>query len=414
MAFAKRRTGASGKVTYTAVYLDPDGRERSAGTFDGKREAEKAARRAQNAVESAEWIDPVDGKLTFERYVEDYWWPSRQLELTTRAAYRSYLDKHFLPYLGKRPMSSITPTTVEAWIAKALKGGLSAASVRKYHSMLKTIFQRAVRDRVVLTNPCAATELPKAVRKPRTIPTPEEFDRLISEVPPRWRLMILVEIETGLRWGELVALRPGSIDFLRRLVHVQETVVEVSKKISPTGERMQFKAYPKNDRHRTLSIGQPLIELLSADIATRDLTRDDLLFPASLKDRTRPVSRNTFRTKVWLPALQRAGLDFHVRIHDLRHAHASWLLAGGADLKAVMERMGHSQLTTALRYLHTLPDADENALAAFERIRSRSLPKPINADEAEEALATEPEPSPGVHHDEVTPPFGNLPQRSAG
>jgi len=393
MAFAKKRIGAGGKVTYTAVYLDPDGRERSAGTFDGKREAEKAARRAQNAVESAEWIDPVDGNLTFERYVEDYWWPSRQLELTTRAAYRSYLDKHFLPYFGKRPMASITPTTVESWIATALREGLSAASVRKYHSMLKTIFQRAVRDRVLLTNPCAATELPKAVRKPRTIPTPEEFDQLISEVPKRWRLMILVEIETGLRWGELVALRPGSIDFLRRQIHVRETVVEVSRKISPTGERMQFKAYPKNDQHRTLSVGQPLVELLGADISIRDLARDDLLFPSSLKDGRRPVSRNTFRTKVWLPALGRAGLDFHVRVHDLRHAHASWLLAGGADLKAVMERLGHSQLTTAQRYLHTLPDADEQALAAFERIRSRSLPKTADAGDSEE------------FEDEATPPI---------
>lgn len=96
--------------------------------------------------------------------------PRRQFELTTRAAYRSHLDKHFIPYFGKRSMSSITATVVEAWIAGALRGGLSAASVRKYHSMLKTIFQRAVRDRVILTNPCAATELPKAVRKPRTIP----------------------------------------------------------------------------------------------------------------------------------------------------------------------------------------------------------------------------------------------------
>jgi integrase len=388
LSFAKKRVGAGGKVTYTAVYLDPDGRERSAGTFGGKREAEKAARRAQNAVESAEWIDPVDGKLTFERYVEDYWWPGRQLELTTRAAYRSYLDKHFLPYFGKRAMSSITPTTVEGWIAKALRDGLSAASVRKYHSMLKTIFQRAVRDRILLTNPCASTELPKAVRKPRTIPTPEEFDRLISEIPKRWRLMILVEIETGLRWGELVALRPGSIDFLRRQVHVRETVVEVSRKISPTGERMQFKAYPKNDRHRTLVVGQQLIELLSADIAARELARNDLLFPSSIRDGTRPVSRNTFRTKVWLPALGRAGLDVHVRVHDLRHAHASWLLAGGADLKAVMQRMGHSQLMTAQRYLHTLPDADEQALAAFERIRSRTPPT-NTGDAAPDTIDTE-------------------------
>lgn len=99
------------------------GRTRSAGIFDGKRLAEKEARRAEGRIEAGEWIDPADGKLTFQRYVEDYWWPSRQLEATTRAAYRSYLDKHFLPCFDKRAMASITTTSVETWIAKALKGG---------------------------------------------------------------------------------------------------------------------------------------------------------------------------------------------------------------------------------------------------------------------------------------------------
>ena len=84
--------------------------------------------------------------------------------------------------------------------------------------MLKPIFQRAVRDRVLAFTPCAATELPKAVGKARTTPTPEDFQRLLSEIPPRWRLVILVEVDTGLRWGELVAVGRRHIDFLRRLV----------------------------------------------------------------------------------------------------------------------------------------------------------------------------------------------------
>ena len=75
--------------------------------------------------------------------------------------------------------------------------------------------------------------------------------------------------------------------------------------------------------------------------------------------------------KVWLPALDDANLGLHVRMHDLRHAHASWLLAGGADLKTVMERLGHSQIQTTQKYLHTLPEADDRALAAFQSIRGR-------------------------------------------
>ena len=71
------------------------------------------------------------------------------------------------------------------------------------------------------------------------------------------------------------------------------------------------------------------------------------------------------------PAITEADIDFPLRMHDLGHAHASWLLAGGADLKSVMERMGHSQIMTTQKYLHTLPEADQKALAAFESVRRR-------------------------------------------
>ena len=101
------------------------------------------------------------------------------------------------------------------------------------------------------------------------------------------------------------------------------------------------------------------------------LGRDDLLFPSREEAGGRPLSRATFNSQFWKPAVARSGVDFNVRMHDLRHAHASWLLAGGADLKAVMERMGHAQIMTTQKYLHTLPESDDRALAAFELIRGR-------------------------------------------
>ena len=117
-----------------------------------------------------------------------------------------------------------------------------------------------------------------------------------------------------------------------------------------------------------------LLESISARIAALGLGRDDLLFPSSEHAGGDPLSRATFNTRYWRPAVTRAGIDFPVRMHDLRHAHASWLLAGGADLKSVMERMGHTQIMTTQKYLHTLPDADDRALAAFEAVRRRSTP----------------------------------------
>lgn len=84
------------------------------------------------------------------------------------------------------------------------------------------------------------------------------------------------------------------------------------------------------------------------------------------------IGRNWFRRMVWRPACEAAGLTEMPHFHDLRHSHASWLLAGGADLQVVKERLGHASIMTTQRYLHTLPDADEAAVEAFSRIRNRN------------------------------------------
>jgi integrase len=84
------------------------------------------------------------------------------------------------------------------------------------------------------------------------------------------------------------------------------------------------------------------------------------------------IFKDWFRRQVWYPAVAAAGLNIKVRIRDLRHAHASWLLAGGADLQVVKERLGHASIETTARYLHTLPEADETALTALSAIRNRA------------------------------------------
>jgi site-specific recombinase XerD len=84
------------------------------------------------------------------------------------------------------------------------------------------------------------------------------------------------------------------------------------------------------------------------------------------------IGRDWFRRNVWMKALSASRLGFHTTPHALRHAHASWLLAGGADLQAVKERLGHGSITTTERYLHTLPHKEDAALAAMSRVRGTS------------------------------------------
>jgi len=381
MAWTITRTVGDGRVRYSGLYRDPQGRTRSAGTFAREKAALRAAQRLEDQVYEGKWIDPAAGRITFQHYAEDVWLPSRHLEVTTRAGYRSYLRIHFVPFFGDMQLARIMPSTVQEWVNQAgqprvVDGkkvkGLSPRSIAKYHVMLHSVFARAVRDRLIAFNPCEATELPKIVTKPSRTLTPEEYASLLEQIPARFKALVMTDIETGLRWGELVALRPRHINFLRRTITVEETIVEVSRKDSPTGQRMIVKPYPKDDEPRTLKVSQGLLDVLSARIARLGLGRDDLLFPSREVAGGGPLSRATFNKRCWKPAVEQSGIDFNVRIHDLRHAHASWLLAGGADLKAVMERMGHSQIQTTQKYLHTLDDADDKALSAFEAIRSRA------------------------------------------
>ena len=367
MAWVVARKGSQG-TKFKACYRDPSGAERSAGTYPSRRAAERAGQREEQRVREGRWHDYSLGATTFREYVERTWLPSKHIELTTRAAYHSNLDKHFFPFFGSRQMGRILPSNVQEWVTMASAQGLTPRSVRKYHVMLHSIFRRAVRDSLTLTNPCEHTELPKVVlRRSRTL-TPEEFDQLIHATPERHRLMVETAIETGMRWGELIALRPRHIDFLRRQVTVEETIIEISKRHSPTGERMIVKPYPKDNEARTFGVREQWLDAIAEHISSRGLSRDELLFATEAGT---AISRNTFRTRVWLPAVRASGLDFNIRMHDLRHAHASWLLAGGADLKGVMERMGHAQIQTTQKYLHTLPDCDKKNIDAFSRIADR-------------------------------------------
>jgi integrase len=263
MAYAEKKILKGGKVVYYAVYTGPDGRRRTAGSFTNKRDAQKAADAQESTIRDGAWVDPTNTKTTFKEYVDSYYWPTTvHLEVSTRTAYRYYLDKHFLPEFGHRQLRLINPSLVQGWVNEASAGGLSARSVVKYHALLHRIFERAVIDRVVPINPCAHTQLPKVVATPKRIITTEQFDAILGKVPARYRTMVLLAIETGLRWGELIALRPCDLDFTSRIITVRRVIVEVAKKNSPTGQRTFVKDYPKDDEQRRVSIDKTTITLL--------------------------------------------------------------------------------------------------------------------------------------------------------
>jgi hypothetical protein len=209
MAVARQRTFKSG-VRWTGVYLDPDGRKRAASSFASKRKALRAAHRQEQSVLRGQWHDGTLGAISFREFVERDWLPSKHIEATTRAADVSNLDKHFFPFLGRRPIAKIPTSLVQDWVTEVAAGGLAPRSIRKYHTMLHSIFKRAVRDQLIVLNPCEHTELPKVIApKTRTL-TPDEFDALILAVPEQHRLMVETAIETGIRWASSSPCAPST------------------------------------------------------------------------------------------------------------------------------------------------------------------------------------------------------------
>lgn len=445
MGQSRKRVGRNGDVRYTAYYEDARGHRRSAGTFTSLKAANKAWQQAEAKVAEGRGGQSHRGRQLFERYVEDVWFPNHVMELTTRQNYTYSLNRHILPTFAEFRMVDILPADVREWVAKLQVGGVNPPTIRYAMTVLSAIFTTALNDQITFLHPCMGVKTPTVATKRRRIITPDQFGALYDAIPTReLQLLVETDVETGLRWGELIELRKKDIDLDTGVITVSRVAGELAAKFNPDGQRFFVKQYPKDTEWRAVTLSEHMFDQL--DEYARGLKPDDLLFkapdqseprrwhrPASLPDpdtlgltdpndkgrqyrhgttsgygaggcrcqhckdacaayradrraagRDSPrqprrldtdghIPRAWFRRMIWNPALAAAGLTFQVRFHDLRHAHASWLLAGGADIQVVKERMGHPSITTTQKYLHTLPNADHAAVAALNSIRKRTL-----------------------------------------
>ena len=205
------------------------------------------------------------------------------MEARTRETYTYYLDKHILPVFGSMRINEIQPADVREWVTDLKTAGASATVIRQCHTILSAVFTTAFNDQITRLHPCRGVKTPPVAKKLRTIITPEQFDQLYTALPTDpARLMAEVLIESGLRWAELIELRPADLNPRMRMLTVSRVAVELVAKFHPTGGRFLVKDYPKDREHRRIKLAAPIADQLQAHITKHQLADDDLLFTPTL------------------------------------------------------------------------------------------------------------------------------------
>jgi integrase len=349
----KTRTGRHGRGQRYRVRYRVDGRERSGGSYDRKLDADRRLAQLQADVLRGTWVDPSDRTVLADyarRYVT-----LRPYRATTARRMTGMVERHIAATaLGRRRVAAIRPSEVQAWAADRSRV-LSPGSMRLLLGMLRSVFRAAVLDKLVASSPVVNVSVPRGDPE-RVVPlTPGQVQQLAAAMPLRYRAMVVVQAGLGLRIGELLSLRASDVDFLRRVVRIDEQI--------PPGSRTRTELKTPRSR-RTLPLPTFVSEALAQHMRAYPPAADGTLFTTTAG---RPLTHVHYGTSTFRKAVERAGLPAGTTSHDLRHAYASWLLAAGESVVCVAERLGHCNgqlvLTT---YGHLLPDSEDRTRSAVD------------------------------------------------
>jgi integrase len=349
-----RKTG----TTYTLKWRDPDSdRNMDTLTFGTKTEAELWKRlldangqsfaRADATYEDSKVGGPTVHDMILTHVDQLTAVGPYQIE-----RYKGAVRDHFSTDLGSRKTAGISHDDVVRWIKYMEGKGLAAKTIANHHGLLSAAMQTAVRQDVRETNPCKGVRLPKskASEDSTHFITHEEWDRIIAGMDAQFRPFFQLLVGTGLRFGEASALRMA--DF--RLDAATPTV-RVTKAWKQDGKNGWFIGPPKTRRStRTVSLAPSTVEAVRGAV---EGCGDGLVFTMVRGGAMR--SSPTYQ-KAWKPALLAAGFQPGAmpRMHDIRHTHASWMIAAGMEIFALSRRLGHESIvTTSETYAHLLPDA---------------------------------------------------------
>jgi integrase len=344
---------------WQARFRDPAGKTRGK-TFRRKIDARKFLERVEADKQRGDYLDPRAGKLTVGQVADEWYATTAGLKPKTRAGYESILRVHIRPTFGTVRVAALDQLQVRAFLARLVEQQAAPYTIRNVYRGLSLVCEAAVAKGAIRVNPCKGVRLPKAHRLEMHVLTAAEVERLAEAIGAPWALLVRFAAYTGLRAGEIGALRVGRLDLLRNRVEVAESLADVKG-------HLVF-GTTKTYERRTVRLPKLLCAQLSAYLVDRPHTSADLVFTSS---RGMPLRHRNFYERCFKPAVKRAGLPDAVRFHDLRHTCASLLIAKGASVKAVQKQLGHkSAMVTLDTHGHLFPDELDRLAAALDAIYS--------------------------------------------
>ena len=298
----------------------------------------------------------------YEIYMEDM---AARLKQSTLLTKKAVLQTHILPFFGSKPINEIKASDVRRWQAKLMSSpnNYSQTYLKKINTELNSIINYAKRFYDLNTNPCGkAGTIGKAKAEEMDYWTYDEYIAFREGVKDKSLSYICFEVLywTGMREGELLALSPADIDLDNKTISINRTYQRIEGKDVFTS--------PKTRKSkRKIPIPDFLCQELSDYIQSRYmLDADERLFPVTKSYLSHEMIRGCKNTGVK-----------KIRIHDIRHSHASLLINQGCDALMLADRLGHEKVSTTLNtYSHLFPHKQQELVHSLESLQATDSPTP--------------------------------------
>src|SRR5918997_430535 len=371
---ARRRGNGEGTITrrkdgrWEGRYYDPTENGTKRKMLYGKTQAEVRDRLTKALANRIDGIVYDDENMAVGEYL-DTWLMGSVYGTVRRSTYDrdSYLvNNHIKPVLGGMKLKKLNSAHVQSFYRDRLDAGLSASTVHKMHDILRRGLAQAAKWHLVPRNVADAVKPPRPAPKEIRALSAEDTRRLLEAADEdRLEALYILAVHTGMRQGEMLALRWQDVD-------MENDVVSVRRTLTRSGGKVAFGELKTKKSRRSIRLTPQAVEALRSHLERQlrdmeilgDRYQDQgLIFTT---DTGAPINPSNLRQRSFTPLLKRVGLP-HMRFHDLRHTCATLLLTRGVHPKFVQELLGHATVAITLdTYSHVLPSMGDATAKAME------------------------------------------------